>query len=260
MTYSKISRLKSKINHSGIDIVQRLSIHGALPLLEKDTATLSRLIHESATQSNAVFAAIVDHKNNIIVNTNPELLVFANEIDKTYTQGEVSFWAGVTTGDEKMIFSSDVTYSGTKIGKIYLALSTKEIHESQNLLIFIIFSSFIVLSAVLSIIYYNELRVFINRLKAFWKSNPDREFLHKKNLHIICPLCGSNQPMTQSIFDCVDLKNIPTIRSAEGELDSGVLRQSEGIFLADIAGIENLGWLKRQVIFRCAEIIKILST
>lgn len=261
MSYSKITQLKSKINQSGIEIVQRLSIHSGLPLLEKDVATLSQLINESETQSNAVFTAIADHKNNIIVHTNPEFLVPAKKKDRTHTQGDVSFWEGVTTGKEKMVnFSSDVMYSGTKIGKIYLALSTSEINESQNFFIFIIFSSFIILLAVVSIIHYNELQALINRLKAFRKSKPSSEFFDEKNFNIICPLCGSNQPLTQSIFDGLDLENIPIIQPVESKLDSDLSHQSEGIFLSEIAGIEKLGGLKRQVIFRCTEIIKILST
>jgi hypothetical protein len=74
ITAIKISRVRQTINQSGVEMAQVFSSRASLPLLKLDMPTLSALLSESTSGSDIVYAAIVDHKNNIIAYTNVELI------------------------------------------------------------------------------------------------------------------------------------------------------------------------------------------
>ena len=218
----------------------------SLPLLELDMPTLSALLTEATGNSDIVYAAIVDHKNNIIAYTNVELIMsIVKEGVRTFDQ--VSFWEGNSSDHKKIInFSSDVTYAETKIGEIYLAISASEIDKFKKLFGLGALSSFTVLLFVIIVLYYKKIRLIAIRLRAAYISQTCSSSAVAETICIVCPLCGTNQPFSRDVFN--------------SKLKPEVSDKSKNIFLSEIDRRKDLGWLKHQVIVRCIEIIKKLAT
>ena len=106
ITSIKISRVRKSISQSGVEMAQVFSIRASLPLLELDMPALGALLSESTSSSDIVYAAIVDHKNNILAYTNVELITSIMKED-VRTVDQVSFWEGNSSDRKKIItFSS----------------------------------------------------------------------------------------------------------------------------------------------------------
>ena len=232
----------------------------SLPLLELDMPTLSALLAEATDNSDIVYAAIVDHKNNIIAYTNVELIMsIVKEGVRTFDQ--VSFWEGNSSDHKKIInFSSDVIYAETNIGEIYLAISAAEIDKFKKLFALGALSSFTVLLFVIIVLYYKNFRLIGSKLRAAYISQACSSNTFAETTCISCPLCGTNQPFSHEVFNCTNLNRFRIIQSANSKLKPGVSDKSKDVFLSEIDRRKDLGWLKRQVIVQCIEIIKKLTT
>ena len=256
ITAIKISRVRQTISQSGVEMAQVFSSRANLPLLELDMPALSALLSESTSSSDIVYAAIVDHKNNIIAYTNVELIMPVIK-EGARTVDQVCFWEGNSSDHKKIInFSSDVTYAETKIGEIYLAISAAEIDKFEKHFGFGAFSSFTVLLFVIIVLYYNKFRSKVSKLRTAYRSQAGSRGVFAETTCIACPLCGTNQPFSQEVFNDINLDRFRIIRSTNSELKPGGSDKSKDIFLSEIVKRKDLGWLKRQVIVRCIEIIK----
>jgi len=259
ITASKISRIRKAISQSGVEMAGVFSSRASLPLLELDMPTLSALLSDYTSSSDIVYAAIVDHKNNVIAYTNVELIVSIKK-EGALTVDQVSFWEGDSSDYKRIVnFSSDVTYAGTKIGEIYLAISAAEIDKFEKLFGLGTLSSFTVLLFVIIVLYYKNFRFIVSKLRAAYISQARSRSAFAEITCIACPLCGTNQPFSQEVFNCINLNRFKIIRSTNSELKPEGSDKSKDIFLSEIAKRKDLGWLKRQVIVRCIEIIKKLA-
>lgn len=260
ITASKISRARKTISKSGVEIARVFSSRVSLPLLELDMPTLSALLSEATSNSDIVYAAIIDHKNNIMAYTNVELIMFTMN-ERARTVDQVSFWEG-DSSDYKRItsFFSDVTYAETKIGEIYLAISAAEIDKFKKRFGFVALSSFTIMLLVIIVLHYKDFRSIGRKLKVAYRAQSDRGGVLAEMTSIACPLCGTNKPFSQEVFQCINLNRFRIIRSTNSELKPGGFYKSKDIFLSEIANRKDLGWLKRQLMVRCIEIIKKLST
>jgi len=234
------------------------SSRASLPLLELDMPALSALLGEAAGNSDVVYAAIIDHKNKIIAYTNIELIMSTiNERARTVDQ--VSFWEGNSSDYKRIVnFSSDVTYAGTKIGEIYLAISAAEIDKFEKRFVLGALSSVITLLFVIIVLYYKGLRSIVSKLRAAYRLQAGSGVFAETTC-ITCPLCGTNKPFSQEVFNCINLNRFRIIRSTNNELKPEGFYKSKDIFLSEIAKRKDLGWLKRQVIALCKKIIKKLA-
>ena len=259
ITAIKISRVRKTISQSGVEMAGVFSSRVGLPLLELDIPTLSALLSEATSSSDIIYAAIIDHKNKIIAYTSVELIMSAmNEGARTVDQ--VSFWEGDPSDYKRIVnFSSDVTYAGTKIGEIYLAISAAEIDKLKKRFGFVALSSFTIMLLVIIVLYYKELRSIVGKLRAAYRSQAGSKGVFAETTCIACPLCGTNKPFSQEVFNCINLNRFRIIRSTNSELKPEGSDKSKDIFLSEIAKRKDLGWLKRQVIVRCIEIIKKLA-
>jgi hypothetical protein len=259
ITSIKISRARKTISQSGVEMAGVFSSRASLPLLELDIPTLSALLSDSTSSSDIVYAAIIDHKNNIMAYTNVELIMSAmNESVRTVDQ--VSFWEGDSSDYKRIVnFSSDVTYAGTKIGEIYLAISAAEIDKFKKRFDFVALSSFTIMLLVIIVLHYKDFRSIGRKLKAAYRSQAGSRGVLAEMPSIACPLCGTNKPFSQEVFNCINLDRFRIIRSTNSELKPEGSDKSKDIFLSEIAKRKDLGWLKRQVIVRCIEIIKKLA-
>ncbi|MDL1967300.1 MAG: hypothetical protein LWW97_01810 [Deltaproteobacteria bacterium] len=259
ITASKISRVGKTISQSGVEMAKAFSSSVSLPLLELDMPTLSALLSEATSNSDIVYAAIIDHKNNIVAYTNVELIMSAMN-ESTRTVDQVSFWEGNSYDHKKNInFFSDVTYAETKIGEIYLAFSAAEIDKFKKRFGSVALSSFTIMLLVIIVLYYKELRSIVSKLRVAYRTQAGSMGIFVETTCIVCPLCGTNQPFSQEVFNCINLNKFKIIRSTNSELKPERSDKSKDIFLSEIAKRKDLGWLKRQVIVRCIEIIKKLT-
>ena len=259
ITASKISRVRKTISQSGVEMAKVFSSRVSLPLLELDMPTLSALLSEATSKSDIVYAAIVDHKNNIMAYTNVELIMSIKK-EGALTVDQVTFWEGDSSDYKRIVsFSSDVIYAETKIGEIYLAISAAEIDKFEKRFGFGALSSFTILLFVTIVLYYKEVRSIVSKLRAGYRSQAGSRGILAEMTSIACPLCGTNKPFSQEVFNCINLNRFKIIRSTNSELKPEGSDKSKDIFLSEIAKRKDLGWLKRQVIVRCIEIIKKLA-
>lgn len=146
----KINKAEKIIHQFGVKEIQMFSKSISLPLLEVDISTLRTLLNGFIDSNSEVIytTAIIDHKNNVVAYMGVELMEF---IEKAQTDAveRVSFWEGDSSDCKKIInFSSDVTYAGTKIGKICMTVSTAEINRFKIFFGFGVFVSFAILLLV----------------------------------------------------------------------------------------------------------------
>jgi uncharacterized membrane protein affecting hemolysin expression len=255
-----IGQVKRNISQSGIAMATGFSNEVSLPLLERDMAMLSRLLHEATDNPSVVYAAIIDHKNNIVAYTNAELIMPVNKGGFARTIDRVSFWEGFAADQKKIFsFSTNVTYAGTKIGEIYLALSAIEINHFKRRFSLITISSLGGLLLLAVLLHFSHLSLTAKRSRG-QKSPLAAEEVPLGNMaHMACPLCGSHKPFTDEAVSRVNLDGFVFLRAANGEPGAARSSTSQGISLSEIGEREGLGWLKRQVIFRCTEIIRKLA-
>ncbi|MEA3457740.1 MAG: hypothetical protein U9R21_03590, partial [Candidatus Thermoplasmatota archaeon] len=256
ITVSKISRVRKTISQSGVEMAKVFSSRVSLPLLELDMPTLSALLNKATSKSDIVYAAIVDHKNNIMAYTNVELIMSIKK-EGALTVDQVTFWKGDSSAYKRIVsFSSDVIYAETKIGEIYLAISAAEIDKFEKRFSFGALSSFTILLFVIIVLYYKEVRSIVSKLRAGYRSQAGSRGVFAETTRIACPLCGTNKTFSKKVFNYINLDRFRIIRSTNSELKLGGSDKSKDIFLSEIAKRKDLGWLKRQVIVRCIEIIK----
>ena len=255
-----IGQLKRNISQSGIAMATGFSNKVSLPLLERDMAILSQLLHEATDNPSVVYAAIIDHKNNIVAYTNAELIMPVNKGGFARTIDRVSFWEGFAADRQKIFsFSTNVTYSGTKIGEIYLALSAIEINHFNRRFSLITMSSFAALLLLAVVLHFSRLTLTAKRPRGPKSPLAAEEVPLGNMAHMACPLCGSHKPFTDKAVSRVNLDGFVFLRAGNGEPGAARSSTSQGISLSEIGEREGLGWLKRQVIFRCTEIIRKLA-
>lgn len=261
----RISQLKGNLRQSGVEMAQKLATHSSLPLLELDIPALRALLGETSSSSSVICTAIIDYKNNIIVYNSAKPNSSFMPVDKgrkATTVGQMSIGEGLITDHEKIIsFSSDVIYAGTKIGKIYLALSAAEIDKLKNRFTFIILLSFtLLLLVVVSLHYKDGGRRFITKMLKRRQTRDDAgRVVLTEMTRTGCPLCGSNRPMSQEVLNDVASDRFLILQLPNGEPGTTRFRQLKAISLSEVAKRQDLSWLKRQVILRCTEIIKKLA-
>jgi hypothetical protein len=257
----RIDRLTTHLCQSGVEMAPKIAVRSSLPLLEQDIPSLHTLLDEACAKPHVVNVAIVDHENNIIAHANSDSINWPFFSPKKGTKAraveQVSIWEGPATDNEEIItFSSDVTYGSTKIGRVYLALSAAEIAKARHRFMFTTLSSLVVLFFLVFILHYKDFGSAASMLKGRQRPRAMGEVVLKEMSQIGCPLCGSDKPVSQEVFNHIDLDRFLILHSPNGEPGRTWARQTKGIPLSEVARREDLGWLKRQVICRCAEIIK----
>lgn len=254
----RMDKVKKDIIQTGVLMAQKFSDRVNLPLLEQNIQVMSKLLSDTTSRPDVVYAAVIDHQNYIIAYTNAERII---PVDRKATQkiDQVSLWEGNLSNHKQIInFFTDVVYSGTKIGQIDLALSAAKINELKNIFILIAISTFSVLLFVIAV-FYNGFGYLSRLLQAHDKPKAPAPITLSEGSYISCPLCGTNKSLAQDIFSKSNINKVPIIQATGSETDSGEFRKNSGTYLSDIAKKEDLSWLKRRIIHRCTEIIKRLA-
>jgi hypothetical protein len=125
-------------------------------VLEKDILSLNVAIKELNHLKNLKFAAIVDHKNDILAHTNSEMInqkfnPLQNEklID---TLDGIRITSGILPDKTAVLgFLKKIVFSDVEIGKVWIALSTAQLNSDLNRLRFLYMSGIILTIILLGI-------------------------------------------------------------------------------------------------------------
>jgi hypothetical protein len=125
-------------------------------VLEKDILSLNVAIKELSHVKNLKFAAIADHKNNILAHTNTEMI--NRQLDPLQDEKLIDTLDGIliTSGilpDKTAVFAffKKIVFSDVEIGKVCVALSTVQLNSDLNRLRFLYISG-IILTLILLVI------------------------------------------------------------------------------------------------------------
>lgn len=249
----------SRVTATGIKTALESAKQAGLPLLERDVQALTRLIQDVSKVKGLVNVSIIDHKNKIIAFTDPDQLMPMSSKAVQLKDG-VSYWPHtLTDGTQAVCFSSDIIFAGTKIGEVFLAMDARGPAGLTTAFSLSALVSFLLIVFVLLVLDFHGVRplrvAMQERIRAWIGADGDLP----DDREVICPVCGNHKPLNRSFLLQANLDRYPVVRSARKENGSAQLLLAKGINLRDITRREDLGWLRRQMIHRCADIIKKLA-
>ena len=254
----RVNRLKSNLIQSGVDLTLEFSGLVSLPLLENNTQTISKLLTDAAGKANVIYASVVDHRNKVVAFTGtghlmPDMTEAARSVKK------VSIWEGGFASHAKNLnFVSDITYSGTNIGEIFIGLSAPEMFQTRKQFIFIAVASCPILLILVAVFRYATIKAFV--IEYLYVKRPGTATRTTVNGTLInSPLCGTHQPLSRKLFKRSSLDKFWSSRNWKFESNPGSDTDSKRSNMQAAEKKEDLSWIKRQIIFRCTDIIKKLA-
>jgi eukaryotic-like serine/threonine-protein kinase len=140
----------------GLSGAQNLESKSEPFVLEKDILSLNVAIKELNNVKDLKFAAIVDHKNNILAHTNTEML--NQQLDPLQNEKLVEtlngtrITSGILPGKTAVFgFFKKIVFSDVEIGKVCVVLSTAQLNSNLNRLRFLYMSGIILTIILLGI-------------------------------------------------------------------------------------------------------------
>ncbi|MGD8257297.1 MAG: serine/threonine-protein kinase [Desulfobacterales bacterium] len=147
-----VTRTNDAFYRQGLSAAQNLAIKSGPAVLENDILALNVAVKELQMMRQLKFAAILDHKNNILAHTQPGMIdkVFEslqNEKPIDTTDGTI-ITAGMSPDKAKVVsFFENIVFSEVEIGRVCVALTATELDQRLNQL-----RSFYVFGIVLTIV------------------------------------------------------------------------------------------------------------
>ena len=248
-------RHTGKLKASGIAITKEFSELVSLPLLEKNDLTIHSLLTDAASKKDVIYASVVDHRNKIIAFTGTGHLM-PNMTDAAHSVEKVSVWEGGFSSHAKFLnFASDVIYADTKIGEIFIGLSTGETFRARSLFLIIAVLSCLALLVLILVFRYRSIGASaVNFNRSNSAIDPDLN-----GSLVTCPLCGTYKPLSDKVFQHSNLDRFLTLGNSQDGPNAANVAHDKRINIEDLAKKEDLSWMRRQIIQRCTEIIKNLA-
>ncbi len=249
--FLKDDHRKEELTKIGIFISKDIASQAGLPLLEKNLDRLGQLLEEVSERPGVVYASIIDHKNKLIAYTDQKQFLTLNQAGWSVLD-DIQYSRVTETNNRTVInFSSEVTFSGTRIGEIFISLATQKISSKRQLFLGAAFLSLMLILAIfVSVQKKMELPLWI-RLKALFLRKGAANMPAANNLQINCPLCGKESNISSKEFALFSLNQFSILRATSGE--------KEPILLNDLQRAEEMTWLKQRIVIQCTEIITKLT-
>jgi hypothetical protein len=254
----RTNQRKDELRESGVEITNKFSKLVSLPLLEKNSQSIHKLLTDAANQSDVIYASVVDHRNKVVAFTGtghlmPDMTEGASLIEK------VSIWEGGFASHARILnFVSEITFGGTKIGEIFIGLSTPESFQSPKQFAIIAVSSSLILLLLVIIFRYQSIRTFLGKFFNFSHSNIEMDSVEKRS-GITCPLCGAQNESSDALLSQSNIDKFLAIGDSKQEIIDEDIAGSSKNNPHKLAKTEDFSWMRRQIIFRCTEIIKKLT-
>ncbi len=254
----RVNHLKAQLRKSGVEITNTFSSRASLPLLERDSQSIHSLLTEAVNQANVVYASVVDHRNKVVAFTGtghlmPDMTAAARSVEK------VSMWEGGFASHARILnFVSDINYAGTKIGEIFIGLSTPKSLQTRKQFSIIAICSSLLLLFLIAFLRYPSIKTWFVRYLDLKHSSTENISIAKKSL-VICPLCGSQKSLSAKLFKPSNLdKFLKTGITKQGPHNAGTV-DSQKIDLHELAKTKDFASIRRQIILRCTAIINKLT-
>jgi hypothetical protein len=184
----------------------------------------------------------------------PDKTKAASSVDK------VSMWEGGFASHARILnFVSDINYGGTKIGEIFIGLSTPELFQTRKRFILIAVISSLILLILVAVFRYQTIKAFMGKYLDFNRSGAAMKTTVNGTL-INCPLCGTQQPLSRKLFKKSSLEKFLSTGNWKFQPNPGSDADSKRNKKQGIGKKQDLSWLKRKIILRCTEIINKLAT
>ena len=259
ITSVRTNHARARIKDSGIETIQALSKLVSLPLLDSNAQTINAMLVYAARETPMVHAAVLDHQEEIITSAGAEKAIPALNPDE-HPGKDTSFWEAELPDHNKIFgFASDVTYSGTTIGRIQIALPAQELVTIKNqFLVVAVLACVILLLVIISFRYYPGIWATPTRLTNVYRRDTVSDPALESSV-VTCPLCGARNSFSTKLFKRSNFGRLLIIRPSSNRSGPGGDADLKGMRLSDLAKRDELSWLKRQIVLRCAEIIKKLA-
>jgi len=148
-----VARANAELYHQGLSVVRNLATKSGPFVLEKDVLALNVAIKELDNVKDLELAAILDHENRVLAHTDTEML--NHKFEPLKNQKTIDMIDGTTITSEispdkmeRVGFLRNITFADVEIGKIYVALSATNLHQTLNGLKFVYLSG-VVLATIL---------------------------------------------------------------------------------------------------------------
>jgi hypothetical protein len=254
----RINHRKNELKESGVEITNEFSKLVSLPLLENNSQSIHKLLTDAANKTDVIYASVVDHRNKVVAFTGtghlmPDMTEGASSIDK------VSIWEGGFASHARILnFVSEITYDGTKIGEIFIGLSTPESFQAQKQFAIVAVLSSLILLLLVIIFRYQLIRTYLGKYFNLRHSNAEMDSIAKRS-GITCPLCGTQNTPSNTLFHKSNIDKFLVIGEPKHKANDGDVADSSKNNPHKIAETEDFPWIRRQIILRCTEIIKKLT-
>ncbi|MBR9987305.1 MAG: hypothetical protein KFF68_15485 [Desulfosarcina sp.] len=256
---AKENRLVDHVTARGIETVLANAEQAGLPLLEQNVPALTRLTQDVAGVAGVVNVSIIDHKNKIIAFSDPDQLLSMSSQAAKQKEG-VSYWPHtLDDGARAVCFSSDIIYAGTKIGEIFLVMDASDPAGLTTAFFLAALVSFLLIVFFLLVLDFHGPQALMSAMGTKIKALTAGEGEPSDGREMICPLCGSHKPLSRSFMLQANVERFPVVRSTQKEDMTAQVLHKKGVSLREISRRDDLGWFRRQMIHRCADIIKKLS-
>jgi uncharacterized membrane protein affecting hemolysin expression len=254
----RVNHLKHRLKTAGIELTNEFANLVSLPLLEKDSQSIHKLLTEAANRPGVIYASVVDHRNKVVAFTGaghlmPDMTPTARSVNN------VSIQEGGFASHARIVnFVSDITYAGTKIGEIFLGLSTPKAIQAGNLFMIIAVASGVLLLALIILFRFQSIKASVTKILQFSPSAAKME-TSAKAASVICPLCGSRKQLSATVFKQSNMDPLLTGETTKQHANAGGVADNPAKEMPHRLKPDDLSWLKRQIIIRCTEIIKRLT-
>ena len=216
------------------------------------------LVH-AVKKTDMIHVSVANHQDDIVTLVGSEQVTPAIDF-AVNLGGNVSFWGGELPDHMKIFgFASDVIYSGTKIGRIQIALSAEELLRVRNQFIIVSVSSclVVVLLSAATRYYPGIWAIPVRRMNIDQRDQP-LDIALKGSL-VTCPLCGAQKPFSEKLFTRSNFGRLLIIKASLNKSGVSGSAKRKGMRLSDLAKQNELSWFTRRILLRCAEIIKKLA-
>jgi hypothetical protein len=255
----RVNHLKNRLTKTGSELTIELANLVSLPLLENDAPSIHRLLTDAAGKPGVFYASVVDHRNKVVAFTGtghlmPDMAPRDQSMEKvTIREGGFASHANIVN------FVSDITYAGTKIGEIFIGMSTPGAVQTRKIFTIIAVVSGLLLLLLVILFRYQAIRETLTKMVPATPSTAEIKTGAISN-PVACPMCGTRKPLSANLFKQLNLdphlKGGLTVQNVNANPD---IASSEKDAQPNSAP-DDLLWLKRRIILRCADIIKKLTT
>lgn len=262
MTY-QADRRNDDTRQRGIAVTQELSNQIRLPLLEKDIPAVQALLREAHRETSAIYASVSDHGGQIIAYTGAENFVpRAADRQAASAPDDVAYLEGLLQSHQKVFrFTADVFFSETRIGEVVMALSAQDTDHFRSGFQLAAFVGGLVFILLLLVLRFN-MRAGRSEVNGTAPSaDPSGGESEAPGITtVICPLCGTHKPLSRDAFRRTKFDQLVNVASPKNMAGIASLANDDEIDLLALSQRDDLGVLKRQIVHRCHEIVKKLST